>query len=268
MQSNKGIQYSVILHLVLFVLIVFGLPEFLTPEPDPQPVAISVDILPIAPISNVKPQEKTPEKPEPKKPAEEQKTEKKATPETKKEEVKKPEPEPLPTPEKKPEIKKPEIKKPEEKKPVKKKEDNLESIFKSVKDTAKATESKQPTEKTAPPNQKEAKSDRYDDTIPLSLSEIDGIKQQFEPCWNVPSGAKDAHNLIITVNVKLNEDGSVVSAELHGDRARYLSDSFFRTAADSAIRAVKRCSPLKQLPTGKYGTWRELELVFDPSKML
>lgn len=268
MQNNRGIHYSALLHGVLFLLIIFGLPEFLEPEIIPEPTAISVDILPIAPMSNVKPQEKTPEKPEPKKPVEEQKTEKKPVPETKKEEMKKAEPLPTPKPEKKPEEKKPEIKKPEEKKPEKKKEDDLESILKSVRDTAKAEESKKPTEKKTPANQKEARSDRFDPSMQLSMSEKDAIRQQFEQCWDVPAGAKDAHNLIITLSVQLNQDGSVIKVALKGDQSRYNSDSFFRAAADSAIRAVNRCSPLKNLDPSKYNGWSDMELRFNPKDML
>jgi outer membrane biosynthesis protein TonB len=266
MQNNRGMRYSALLHGAMLFLLVFGLPSFLEHRPEPEPMAISVDILPIAPISNVKPQEKAPEKPEPKKPVDEQKTEKKATPEAKKEEVKKPDAVPLPTPVKKPEPKKPEKK--EEKKP-KKQEDDLDKILKSVKETAKTAESKKPTEKKSEPsNQKEAKSDRYDPAMPLSMSETDAIKQQFQKCWDVPAGAKDAHSLVVTLRVQLNQDGSVIKAELKGDTSRYNSDSFFRAAADSALRAVNRCSPLKNLPTGKYSTWSEMELTFDPKDML
>lgn len=267
MQHTKGMRYSAILHGTLLLLMVFGLPEFMQPKHDPEPMAISVDILPIAPMSNVKPQEQTPEKPEPKKPVEEKKTERKPVPEAKKEEPKKPDPVPLPTPEKPKEVKKPE--KPKEvKKPEKKKEDDLDSILKSVKESAKAEESKKPTQSKDPPKQNAARSDRYDPTQQLSMSETDAIRQQFEKCWDVPAGAKDAQNLVVTLSVAVNEDGSVLSVQLARDKGRYGSDSFFRAAADSAMRAVHRCSPLKNLPAGKYSTWSEMELTFDPKDML
>lgn len=267
MQNAKGLRYSALLHGGLLLLMIFGLPEFLEPKRDPEPMAYSVDILPIAPISNVKPQEKPPEKPEPKKPVTEEKTEKKATSEAKKEEVKKPEPEPLPAPkeEKKPEVKKPkEIKKPEKKK----KEEDLDSILKSVKDSAKAQESKKPTEKKTTPNQHEARSDRYDPAMQPSMSEIDSIRQQFQKCWNVPAGAKNAQNLVVTLSVELMEDGSVIKVELAKNSARASSDPTYLAAADSAIRAVRRCSPLKNLPAEKYSAWRYMELNFDPKDML
>lgn len=265
MLGSKGIRYSAILHGVMLLLLIFGLPSFLERPPEPEPMAFSVDILPIAPISNVKPQEKAPEKPEPKKP-EVKETKRKPTPEAHKEEPKKTE-EPLPTPVKKPEVKKPEPKK-EPKKQEKKKEESLDDILKSVKDSAKSDESKKPTEKKAPRNQHEAKSDRFDPASQISMSEKDAIRQQIEQRWSPPAGAKDAYNLSVTLMLELQEDGSVTSVELSKDKGRYNSDSFFRSAVDSAIRAVKMASPLKNLPSGKYEGWRTIEMTFDPRDML
>ena len=38
--------------------------------------------------------------------------------------------------------------------------------------------------------------------------------------------------------------------------------------SDSALRAVHKCSPLKNLPIDKYGSWRAMELNFDPQDLL
>ena len=45
------------------------------------------------------------------------------------------------------------------------------------------------------------------------------------------------------------------------------SDAFFRSAAESALRAVLRCSPLR-LPREKYDTWKNSTFTFDPRDML
>jgi len=262
---TPGKQYSLILHGILLLIMIFGLPNFFHRKIDNEPTAISVDILPIAPMSNVKPQEKSEPKPE-KKPIEEKKTERKATAETRKVE---------PKPQEKPEpVKAKDVFKVPEKKPEKKVEkpkpkvDELDSVLKSVKETAKAEESKRPTEKVTQPNKTEAKSETYDNSQPLSMSEKDNIRSQFQRCWSVPAGAKDAQNLVVTLHITVNEDGSVTNVELSGDSSRYNSDSFFRAAADSAMRAVRECSPLKSLPTDKYGSWKDMELTFDPKDML
>ena len=53
------------------------------------------------------------------------------------------------------------------------------------------------------------------------------------------------------------------------DTARAASDSFFRAAAESALRAVKNpnCSPLK-VPLDKYDEWKTMTLTFNPKDLL
>ena len=46
-----------------------------------------------------------------------------------------------------------------------------------------------------------------------------------------------------------------------------MSDPFYRTAAESARRAVRVCEPLP-VPPKKYDIWRDIYLTFDPSRML
>lgn len=280
MSMSKGQQYSLMLHLALLVIMIFGLPNFLHRKLDDVPVAISVDILPIAPVSNVKPQDKY-EPPHEKKPVSEQKTEKKATPEAHKV---------VEAPQEKPEkVSAKDIARPEEKVPLvkpkeavkqkekkadkksEKKEDDLDSILKSVSDMEKAEKSQHPTEKAVTEtNKNKAVSQTYDNSQPLTMSETDAIRQQIQQCWNPPTGTKDAANLASTLHIELSQDGTVNSVELSGDRNRYNSDSFFRAVADSAMRAVKKCSPLKNLPPEKYAGlrgWHELDMTFDPKDM-
>ena len=277
MQLSKGWQYSAILHITILLLMIFGLPEFLHRHIDAEPPVISVEILPIAKESNVKPQEETPEKPEPKKPVEEKHTERKQTveaakPKTSQETPPKPEqrtPEP-PIPVKAEEVvKKVEPPKKVEPKKVEKKvskEEDLDSILTSVAKTAKSEESKKPTE-AKQSNTKKAVSQNYDASKPLSMSEIDAIRQQIQQCWSPPIGAKDADNLIINLRINIAEDGTVTKVDLDSDESRYNSDSFFKAAADSAIRAVHKCSPLKNLPSDKYSTWSDITMTFNPKDM-
>ncbi len=101
----------------------------------------------------------------------------------------------------------------------------------------------------------------------LSMSERDSVRRQIEPCWNVPAGARDAENLVVDIRLRLNSDGTVITAELV-DSAHALRDTFFRAAAESALRAVlnPRCSPLK-LPPRKYEEWKNMVLSFNPRDM-
>ena len=101
----------------------------------------------------------------------------------------------------------------------------------------------------------------------VTISEIDAVRRQIMRCWNVPAGSKDAKDIKIEIFVEMNSDGTVRKAKIL-DAKRLLSDAFFRTAAESARRAVlnPRCSPLK-LPLEKYERWRTITLNFNPRDM-
>ncbi len=101
----------------------------------------------------------------------------------------------------------------------------------------------------------------------ITLSEVDAIRHQIEKCWLVPAGARDARDLVITVQFSLKPDGSLKRQPVVLGRDR-MDDGFFRTAAESALRAVQRCTPLKNLPTSKYGRWQDITLTFNPREML
>ena len=97
----------------------------------------------------------------------------------------------------------------------------------------------------------------------LSMSELDLIRRQFERCWSPPAGARDAASLVVKVRILLNPDGSLRAPPELVDRTR-LNDGFWLAAAESALRAVRRCEPLRDLPAGKFERWRDIELTFDP----
>ena len=99
----------------------------------------------------------------------------------------------------------------------------------------------------------------------MSLSEIDAFRAQIRACWSVPAGAKNAENLLVRVRVQLDPSGRPIAKKII-NRAQ-LTDSFFLSAAESVLRAIERCQPYK-MPPEKYESWREMELNFDPSKML
>lgn len=278
--ENRSIAISITLHVVALLFAAFGLPVLLPKAPDPVPLVMSVELLPISEISNVKPSD-TPIQKEQKAPT--PKTPKPVEPSAK-EPPKPPEPKPVekqktpPEPEKhfdpdegaeKAPVDKPkpdESKKPD---PAKAKTDDFAALLNQLKQEAKTDKSKEAKDKTNTPENKTKSDAPYDSSLPLSISEKDSIRSQFIPCWRVPAGAKDPHSLAVRVKVTLQADGTVLSATIAPDLSgRYNNDTFFRAAADSALRAVQRCSPLKNLPADKYGSWREMELNFDPAEML
>jgi len=99
----------------------------------------------------------------------------------------------------------------------------------------------------------------------LTISEKDAIRRQFYRCWIVPAGAKDLKDLFVSVKIKLDREGNVISSKLINKNR--LNESFFRAAAESALRAVNHpeCKKLK-VPEKKYKTWKEIILDFDPSQ--
>lgn len=283
-ERREGLIYSVVFHLLLLLLIIFGLPSILRNEPPIEPIAITVELLPISELSNVKPSEI--EKTEKQTPEPKQAEQTKPSPPVKTSEPTPPPPEPEPTPlptPPKPEVPKktepvkpiPKPKEPEKtepkKVPEKPKEDDFTAILKSVKITAqkeKTTDQKEPPKENTSATSK-AKSSIYDPNKSMSISEIGIIQGQISKCWVPPSGAKDAQDLDIYIDAEYNADGSNINAQLSDkSRSRYNSDQFFRAAAEAALRAVRMCNQLKNLPQDKYDAWKEIELHFNPKDML
>jgi len=101
----------------------------------------------------------------------------------------------------------------------------------------------------------------------LTISEKDAIRRQFYSCWIVPAGAKNIKDYKVSIKLKLNSDGEVVSSKIINKINS--NNTFFRTLAESAIRAVNHpdCKKLK-VPSKKYDTWKETILDFDPSVMI
>jgi outer membrane biosynthesis protein TonB len=272
-ERNKGRTVSAVLHAVFLLFCLLGLPSFLSPPPPEEPAVISVEILPITGITNVKPSEKPPA--EEVKPEDKKTEQKKPSPPVKTSDATPPPP-PEPSPAELEKKKAEELKKQKEEEKKKKKEkekkeaDDLAAVLKAVKKTAQEEKKdKKKDDKKENTSPSKAISNQYNPALPMSMSEKDAIMSQIARCWTVPAGARDAQNLVITLNAEYNVDGSLVRVELSGtDKLRAAGDSFFRSAAESAIRAVKQCTPLQSLPPAKYDTWHYMELRFDPKYML
>ena len=106
------------------------------------------------------------------------------------------------------------------------------------------------------------------ENIGLSLSEEDALKAQIFGCWSIPLGLPYNENLLVRIKLQLNPDGTVSQSEiLDHARMNKPGQGFYKVLAESALRAVKLCQPLR-VPTTRYERWKELQLNFDAREML
>jgi len=102
----------------------------------------------------------------------------------------------------------------------------------------------------------------------LTLSEEDALKAQIFGCWSVPFGLPYSEDLLVRIKLKLRPDGNLIKAEiLDHERMNMPGQGFFKVLAESALRAIQLCQPLK-VPTSGYERWKDLQLNFDAREML
>lgn len=289
---NGPFAVSFLLHAVVIVLAIVGMPYFKRDIPPELAEPVSVEIVTVsdktrtnrAPVEMPRPEEIKKETPPPPKPVA-PKSAPAAPPDSsqlealkppeKIEEIKEsdvPLPKPLPN-KKPPPPKKAEQKKiapnklADEKKPQ---DDAFAKLLKQLDPTAgQPAPPKTLTDPAA--NAAPQPSPIADLSDQMTMSEMDALKHQLAQCWNVPMGVEYAENQTVDVRLTVNPDRTVQNAGLANvsDQIRYNSDSAFRAAADAALRAVYNpsCNPL-ELPPGKYAQWNVMTITFDPRTML
>jgi len=100
---------------------------------------------------------------------------------------------------------------------------------------------------------------------PFGVSEIDILKKHISEYWSPPIGASGAENLIVDIFMEFNKEGFILKAEWV-NKGFNANNSFYKAAANAAIRAVKDAEPMP-LPISKFSQWKTLTLRFDPKKM-
>ena len=102
----------------------------------------------------------------------------------------------------------------------------------------------------------------------LTLSEEDALRAQIFGCWSVPLGLPYDEDLLVRIKLELKQDGTIMKSEiLDHQRMNRPGQKFYKVLAESALRAVRLCQPLKVPPTG-YEKWKNLQLNFNPTEML
>ncbi|RLQ88680.1 cell envelope integrity protein TolA [Notoacmeibacter ruber] len=96
----------------------------------------------------------------------------------------------------------------------------------------------------------------------LSASEMAALRDQLGNCWSIDAGIVDADNLRVSVKFALNQNGKLEGAP------RVTTSSGNAQFDRSAVRAIQKCDVQGlRVPEGKYETWREVIVNFDPRDM-
>ena len=265
---TKSLIYSISLHLVVIVLTILSLP-FMIRQPIDLPPIVSVELIQISDKTNIPFAPKARKIIEETKKKEERVVSEQAPPAAKAKE--KPDRIPLPNDKKE---KKEIIKKkqnPKEVKPEIRQASEFEK--KEIIDTNqiaalidKAKEEQAVKQKTT--NKLTQSSVKNSFATGLSLSEEDALRAQIFGCWSIPLGLPYEDNLLVRIKLKLKKDGTIMKSEiLDHERMNKPGQKFYKILAESALRAVRICQPLKVPPTG-YEKWRDIQLNFNPAEML
>ena len=254
---------------MLIFIATLSLP-FLVKKPIDLPPIISVELIQITDQTNI------PFAPKAKKIIEEvkKKQEKLVSEQAPPKKVKKEKPEAVPLPDEKSE----KIKKIEDKKQNPEKiDDEIKQVSEFEKDemfdpnsiAALIDKSKEELAETTKKTNKVTQSqDSSMNLSGLTLSEEDALKAQIFGCWSIPLGLPYNESLLVRIKLKLKPDGSVIKTEII-DHARMNKpgQGFYKVLAESALRAIQLCQPLR-VPTTGYERWKDLQLNFDAREML
>ena len=266
---TKSIFYSIIFHAMMIVLTALSLP-FMTREPISLPPIVSVELIQITDKTNI------PFAPKAKKIIEEvkKKEEKLVSEQAPPKKVKKIKPDSVPKPDNLVKNKK-ELK--EDKQNPEVIDNEVKQVSEFEKDelfdpnniAALIDKSKEEMAETTKKNDKVTQDQKRNvENAGLSLSEEDALKAQIFGCWSIPLGLPYNENLLVRIKLQLKRDGTVAKSEII-DHARMNKpgQGFYKVLAESALRAVKLCQPLR-VPTTGYERWKELQLNFDAREML
>ncbi len=284
---NRSIIISSVLHTLIIFITAMSLP-FLAKKPLDIPPIVSVELIQIAEKTNVpfapkakKIIEKVKEKEKklvseqaPPKKVEKTKTKTVLSPDQKNKKIENDAPEAIPLPKKT-------VKKVETKEEKKQNPEKIDEKVKQVSEFEKKDlfdpnniaalidKSKEESAETLKINDDISQDqERNVENSGLTLSEEDALKAQIFGCWSIPLGLPYNENLLVRIKLKLKPDGTVSKTEiLDHARMNKPGQGFYKVLAESALRAVKLCQPLR-VPTTGYERWKELQLNFDAREML
>ena len=266
---SKSIFLSLIFHSIMIILTVISLP-FMMRTPIDLPPILTIDLIQISDKTNIPFAAKAAKTLEKIKKQEEERVVSEQAPPSEK---KKEKPDRIALPE--------DI---NEKKKITKKKQNPEEIKEEIRQASEfekkeifdpnqiaalIDKSKEKTAETLKKNEKLTQSSIKDSfSNALTLSQEDALKAQIFGCWSLPLGLPYHENLLVRIKLKLKPDGSVLKSEiLDHARMNQPGQGFYKVLAESALRAIRICQPLRVPSTG-YEKWKDLQLNFDANEML
>jgi outer membrane biosynthesis protein TonB len=94
------------------------------------------------------------------------------------------------------------------------------------------------------------------------------IRAQVAPCWNPPIGGADVRKMTVQIAADFSREGRVIGVPsvVSQTGATAGNSDYARAFAETARRALLRCSPLK-LPPDLYDSWKSVIINFDPESM-
>jgi len=267
---TKSLFLSIGFHAIMIILTALTLP-FMTRTPIDLPPILSVELIQITDKTNIpfaKKAKKTLE--EIKKKEDERLVSEQAPPTEKKKEK----PDRIPLPDDLNKEKKKLIKKKQNPKEVKEQirqasEFEKKELFDPNQIAALIDKSKEESNETLKKNDKLTQDSVKSSLVSgLTLSQEDALKAQIFGCWSLPLGLPYHENLMVRIKLKLKPDGTVLRSEiLDHARMNKPGQAFYKVLAESALRAIRICQPLRVPPTG-YEKWKDLQLNFDANEML
>jgi hypothetical protein len=103
---------------------------------------------------------------------------------------------------------------------------------------------------------------------PMTGGEVEGLRVAIKQCWNLGTLSADAMQVVVTVRVDVGQDRKPVSSSIRMTDYTGANDAAANQVFEAARRAVIRCSKNGlPLPEDKFDSWKDLELVFDPTGM-
>ena len=265
---SKSILLSSAFHALIIILTIVSLP-FVAKKPLDLPPLISVELIQISEKTNI------PFAPKAKKIIEKIKEEEKklVSEQAPPKKIKKIKPEAIPMPDQKVEkIKQIDDKQNPEVEDTKVKqvsEFEKKEIFDPTNIAALIDKSKENLAETDVKSNKITQfQDKSLNNVGLTLSEEDALKAQIFGCWSIPLGLPYNENLMVRIKLKLKPDGTIIDSEiLDHARMNKPGQNFYKVLAESALRAIQLCQPLRVPSTG-YERWKDLQLNFDAREML